>query len=211
MGSFQLNCFKKYMQSHSNMLKMQLPLYNSKVRAAEAEDEAGPSLHFDYLNFMKPADAHNLQIRLNQHLDHVDEQNRLRLEATESPKKIGKKSRSARRLKASQKENISTLNNEETKHFSRNSAQTSNGQSQVHSSKVSKSAVMSPKATQMSQEMQQQEKINQIIFLKNLHQSGKDVIMSEKQRVALRIHDSVQHAIKMDLTTIDEEIQAVKK
>lgn len=60
MGSFQLNCFKKYMQSHSNMLRMQLPLYNSKVRVAEAEEDTKQSLHFDYLNFMKPAEAQNL-------------------------------------------------------------------------------------------------------------------------------------------------------
>lgn len=35
--------------------------------------------------------------------------------------------------------------------------------------------------------------------------------MSDKQKIALRIHDSVQQAIKMDLTSIDEEIDAIKK
>jgi len=35
--------------------------------------------------------------------------------------------------------------------------------------------------------------------------------MSDKHKIDLRIHDSVQKAIKMDLTTINEEINTIKR
>lgn len=58
------------MQSHSNMLKMQLPLYNSKANNTDPDGGGGT---LDYLNFLKPEDAQNMQSRLNRRLDNLDE------------------------------------------------------------------------------------------------------------------------------------------
>jgi len=76
------------------MLKMQLPLYNSKVNFTEPEDaNAGmyKQLNFDYLNFLKPEEVHNMQVVLNNKLDQIDESNKLKLELSETPRMIIKK------------------------------------------------------------------------------------------------------------------------
>lgn len=63
------------------MLKMQLPLYNSKAKHRSLRGEGSISKHPNvaYLNFMKQQDTDNMQSRLNQQLDQIDEQNKLQL------------------------------------------------------------------------------------------------------------------------------------
>lgn len=48
------------------------------------------------------------------------------------------------------------------------------------------------------------------VFMRYLFEAGKEIHMTNKQKFQLRIQDTLKEAMKLDLTSIPEEIEAVK-